>query len=149
MVPQRFPMTGLFSRGIHLFLIVALLLLPACASSSRPPASARAAENYKNLALAKYGEGVEFIFNESETHVLCLKQNKVKLSPALPQDPLRFFVYDLQNEKIVYEDSIEDGSVNWISNSELQISIIPGIVSGDENPEDFTYIYDVKELRKK
>lgn len=142
--------TGLFSRKINLFFIVVLLVIPACVSSSKPPASGKATENYKTLASKKYGEGVDCTFNESKTHVLCLKQEKVKLSPAIPQNPLRFFVYDLQNEKIVYEDSIEDGSVLWISNSELQIMIIPGIVSGDENPEDFTYIYDVKlKLRRK
>jgi len=144
MIQSLHKKTGFFSRKKNLFFVLALLILPACVSSSKPPASVKATENYKTLATEKYGEGVDCTFNESKTHVLCLKREKVKLSPAMPQNPLRFFVYDLHNEKIIYEDSIEDGSVRWISNSELQISIIPGIISGDENPEDFTYIYDVK-----
>lgn len=113
-------------------------------SSKKTSAASAAAGQYKIAATEKYGEGVEYYFNESKTHVLCLKQAKVKLSPAMPQNPLRFFVYDLNAEKIIYEDSLEDGSVRWINDSQLQISLIPGIVSGDEDPEDFTYLYDVK-----
>ncbi len=44
----------------------------------------------------------------------------------------------------MYEREIENGLVRWLEGSKLEITRIPGNVTGDEEPGSFTEIYDAK-----
>jgi len=63
---------------------------------------------------------------------------------------VQFFVYDLKNEKVLFEDSLANGSVKWLNDYQIQVSTVPGIVTEDEEVDKklMGYIYDVKLQRK-
>ncbi|RMF66418.1 MAG: hypothetical protein D6743_06420 [Calditrichaeota bacterium] len=57
---------------------------------------------------------------------------------------MRFFVFDLRKNRIVYEHTFPAGTVAWRSTTELQINVLPGIVpAGGEEAEAKSYIYDL------
>ena len=105
-------------------------------------------EKYTELAKDKFGDNFSIQMNSDKTYVLCsnvpksIKDNR----PAT----VSYFIYDLKNEKIVFEESIPDGNVSWLNEHQIKITIIPGIVKGDEKEEgsDSGYIYDIIQMKK-
>ncbi len=59
-------------------------------------------------------------------------------------------MYDLKNDKVLFEDSLANGSIKWLDEYQIQVSTIPGIVTGDDEASDdlMGYVYDVKLQRK-
>ena len=109
---------------------------------------ATASESYKKIADQKYKNDVDYRFNSLKTHVLCVKKSKPTEKHPFPS--LAFFLYDLKENKILFEESSTRGHVKWFNDHQIQISLIPGIVTGDEekNRRLTGYIYDLKLKRK-
>ncbi len=106
-------------------------------------------EPYKNLATQKYGQNVSYVYNQSKTCVLCLKTAQNLSQKGTYQNRAYFFLYDLENDRILLEESLENATVRWFNDHQLQVSITPGIVKGNEEENDeLGYIYDLK-LQKK
>ena len=123
------------------------LIFVSCASTKESSAEVSALDRCKKIAVEKYGRDLEYAFNDSKTHILCKKESKP--TTQNPQHRVEFFVYDTTRNKLLFEDSLPDGKVSWINDHQLQITIIPGIVRGDEsNPVPPGYIYDVINLTK-
>ncbi len=103
---------------------------------------------YRKIARDKYKNGVVYIFNTQKTHVLCVK--KVNTEKNFPFPPLAFFLYDLQKDKIRFEDASAGGEVKWLNDSQIIVSWIPGTVKGDEEKEGMStgYIYDLIQQKK-
>ena len=72
---------------------------------------------------------------------------RVKTSPPMPSPPLNFFIYDIKNEKIIYQSSLANGRVSWKNNEQVEIETIPGTVTGFEPPDAFKNIYDVRQQK--
>ena len=68
---------------------------------------------------------------------------RFKTSPPTPSPPLSFFIYDIKNEKIIYQSNLANGRVTWKNNEQVEIERIPGTVTGFEPPDAFKDIYDV------
>ena len=102
---------------------------------------------YRTIAEKRYVGEVNYIFNESNTFVICQKRYKTNQADISPLD---FFVFDLKNEKIAFEESEVKGEVCWLNDHQIKVSLVPGIVTGDEQADRklFGYIYDLN-LRKK
>ena len=117
-------------------------------TGSESPSQTIASESYKKIAGQKYKNNVDYRFNASKTHVLCIKKSKPTQENPFPS--LAFFLYDLKREKILLEESSTRGHVKWLNDHQIQISLIPGIVTGDEqkNKRLTGYIYDLKLKRK-
>ena len=138
---------------ITIFNIAIISLLTSCASTEKTP------ENYEkeaeietnkleSLALQKYKENFVFHKNSSNTFVLCIKQDK---SPNSPVSKLtKYFLYDLDIDELIFEETIANGTVEWLNDHQIRVSLIPGIVRGDEKreAESNSYIFDLK-LKKK
>lgn len=95
---------------------------------------------FKKLASDKYGKDVIYYYNSDSTFVLCSKTSKP--TPRMPQNTIMFFLWDIRQNQIKLEESLVDGSVRWISNTQLQIVEHTGTVS-KENPENrMVYVFD-------
>ena len=132
-------------RASFILIIVFTAFLIAC-HTSKTDIQKSGEQDYKAIAIEKYGPSVEYIFNSPKTHVICLKRNKP--NPQIPQHQISFFIYDLEKDEVIFEESSIDAEVEWKNDHQAQIKITPGIVSGDEIPEDFIYIYDVESGKK-
>jgi hypothetical protein len=120
-------------------------MITSCSSTKNeklPPNT----ETIKTVTSHKLGSGVGYLFNNSKTYVICLKKSKP--TPNFPQSQIHFLVYDISEEEIIYENKIEGGEIQWVDDERVEIKMTPGIVSGDEDPNDFIQIYDVK-LKKR
>ena len=132
---------------IALFSMI-LFVCFACSSSRRnsdsdnPPP-----EQYKIKALKKYGDNVEFAFDSSKVFVLCMKKSKP--TRETPQQQTSFFVYDIAEDAILYENSLENGTVSWVNDHQVEVRLTPGILTKDEalNQLLTTYRFDVLQRR--
>lgn len=144
-------------RFFHLFAICIgglSTLLVGC-TSPRPEPRAESAHNspaqtarYKKVAMAKYHDDVNFVVNPSKSHVLCVRKSALDSKNSLA---LKFFVYDLAADKVVYEESQPSGTVKWISDDRIEVYVLPGIVRVGKDGQEksfYGYIYDLK-LKKK
>ncbi|MBL7995664.1 hypothetical protein JNM05_09860 [bacterium] len=122
------------------FLITSFLVF-SCASSKE------AQEKYKSLAIEKYKGNVDYVYNESKSFVLCI--NAPKPTALKPLHTVRFFVYDTKNETMVTEETVPDGSVQWINDHAIKVSYSLGVDSKDPAvPHSGSYIFDVMTKEK-
>lgn len=124
------------------FTLAAALIFSSCAGSqlSKQP--------YVRIATEKYQTNIEYILNSNKSYVLCIKQDKPTSKVLYP--PLAFFVYDLQRNKIVYEESEIIATIRWLNNTQIKVSLIPGVVSGLEESDmkALGFVYDLGLNRK-
>lgn len=147
---HKFPLMGIeeriVKRSFSKWLVLTCLFFIACNTSKMDSPKSSDSGTYKSIAAEKYGTGIEYLFNEPRTYVVCLK--RIKPTAEAPQNQTNFFIYDLGKEKIIFEESSIDAQVKWKNDSQVQVKITPGIVSGDETEDDFIYLYDVKAEKK-
>jgi hypothetical protein len=101
--------------------------------------------NYKqldNAAKEKFNNDYKISFNENKTYAICLK--RFKTNPPMLSPPLTCFIYDIKNEKIIYQSDLASGNVTWKNDEQVEIERIPGTVTGFEPPDAFKDIYDVQ-----
>ncbi|MBL7959684.1 hypothetical protein JNL27_05525 [bacterium] len=140
----------MFTKTIVMFLAI----LVSCTSAQKSNSSAfqekqdlsPAVEKYKTLAMEKYKEGIDYVFNESGSFVMCV--HAAKPSAEHPQKTISFFVYDLKNEKILYEESVGDGSVKWKNDVQIEITSKIGIITPSHQSNIIHYVYDVSTQKK-
>lgn len=101
-------------------------------------------EGYRLLAVQKYGQGAEYVQNMSGSAVLCVKESKP--TQLYPQHQIAFFVYDMKEKKVLFEDSIPNGSVSWNDGSSLIVRIVPGTIRDDDKTSAARpgYIFDLR-----
>ena len=121
---------------------MAILMLISCGSSKRESARLTRNEAYKVVAVRKFKAPIRYIYNDTKSHVLCF--NQAKASTRNPFPSLSFFIYDLKSEKVIYEETLDNGSVLWLNENRVQITVIPGVITSAHKKEDTIYIYDLK-----
>jgi len=126
-----------------------ILFVAACCSAN--DTSKKIINNlpaYNKIAEEKYNKEFNTVFNSDSTYlfVYATPKKSNKLFPL----PLKFFVYDNKNGKIIFEDNLTNGKIKWINNRQIQVSTNPEIVSGkeEENQKMYGYIFDVITKRK-
>lgn len=100
---------------------------------------------YELIAKEKFSGDLLYIPNSNNTYMLCISNNKPTNENPFPN--FSFFIYDLKNETIIYEDTYENGNVNWKNNEQIMIHTFPGQVRND-NDQPVVYIYDLKKRKK-
>ncbi len=99
--------------------------------------------NYKELAKEKLGEKVSYIANEDSTFILCLTG---KSDAGVKY--IQFFVFDLQNNEIVYEPQRRIRKVAWVSANEIRADILTGMPVNDGTDDYIIYNVNEKKITK-
>ena len=134
---------GLFSKVFIVFIMGPL----ACCGTQEKRKTRSTQNEYQSIAITKYQGNIEYIFNDSQSHVICLTFSKPQAMHPHPE--LKFFIFDLSKGKILFEDSLLNAKVSWISNSQAEVELIPEIISGDEDITKSGYVFDVNTMKKR
>ena len=103
-------------------------------------------KTYQEIALEKFGEKIDCKLNSNRSYVLCKKMLPV---PVLnPNQLIEFFVYDIQQDKIIYENKIANAKINWHNNTQLLISKQKGYITSPTDTGKRTYIFDLQSNKK-
>ncbi len=132
--------------GIVLFLITFFFI--SCSNYNNGYKTNTEKAKYITTAEEKYTDNINYIFSPDSAFVVSYKTEAQTTDSRAAQ--LRFFIYDLNNEKIIFEDKSRTDKIEWINNTQVQVLKRPGIISVDpkKNSKMFGYIYDIS-LNKK
>ena len=92
------------------------------------------------IASEKFGEQFSLDYNLSKEFVICRKQTKSKLAG---NNPIQYFIYDVDKNKIIEEKIIPLGNVLWVSEFEVRVEIHPGMIQKNVESNN-GYILNVK-----
>jgi len=105
-----------------------------------------ATKTYQQIAQQKLGDKVECELNSNMNYALC---KKVIPEPKLnPNQLIEFFVYDIQNEEIIFEDKIPNAKIAWYNNTQLLITKQKGYITDHTDTGKWTYIFDLLSKKK-
>lgn len=123
--------------------ILSVILLVSC-SSREVNKHEPQVQQYESLAMQKYGQGADLIRNTSGTAVLCVKS--AKPTQLQPQRQIAFFVYDISTRTVLFEDNVPNGSVSWMDDVSVVVTVIPGTVKDDDKTPSARqgYIFDLR-----
>jgi hypothetical protein len=125
-----------------------LLINGCCGSEETSGEVYQNQPSYKKIAEEKFNKDYRVTFNSDSTYLIVhyLPPNVTKESDS----PLKFFVYDSKNKKVMFQDNLANGKVEWLNKHQLRVTTVPEIVKGkdEENKEMFGYIYDVISMSK-
>lgn len=139
----------------HLILFFVIVSLLSCNKTTRsdapenspdqPAPATQSVEQYKMIAADKYQNNVRYSLNDDSTYVICTSVTK-----SVQLKITRFFIFDIANDKVLFEDSVINGSVAWLNATQVQIYSQPGIVKGDESETAApgSYIFDVVQQKR-
>jgi len=103
-------------------------------------------KTYQQIALKKFGEKVECKLNPNMSYALC---KKLTPAPLLNSNQLiEFFVYDIQQDKIIYEDKIANVKISWYNNTQLLISKQKGYITHPTDTGKRAYVFDLRSKKK-
>lgn len=133
---------------LRIFLTGMLMTQIFCSGTKTDSQPVSEKEKYRRVAKTKFGDRVEYLFNQSKNFVICFK--KEKPTPQIPQNRLSFFVYNLETDEIIFEDTLTDGEVSWKSNTQFRVRTTPGMLTVDPeyNQKLTGYVFDVTLKRK-
>jgi hypothetical protein len=104
-------------------------------------------ESSSILATSIFGEGVEFMPNETNTHALCKKVTFVT-NGAIQR--IEFGIISMQTNKLIYRDEIRDGIVEWSGDTEILVNNKAEVFSKDpEDQRKLKYLLNVLTLEKR
>lgn len=132
----------------NLFQLFLLIFLFGCVSNKKVSQEEVTIQKktLQQIAEKKFGEKVEYKLNSDKTYVLCQK-----IMPELLRNPnqlLEFFVYDIQHEEIIYEDTIANAKISWYNNTKLKITKQKGYTTHSTDTGKWTYIFDLKTKKR-
>ena len=101
---------------------------------------------YQQIASEKFGENVDCRLNSNKSYALC---QKMMTAPELnPNQPIAFFVYDINKNKIIYEDKIANAKISWHNNAQLKIVMQKGYIVNPADTGKTIYIFDLQLMKK-
>lgn len=103
-------------------------------------------EKTNALAVQNFESGYKIAYNTSKTHALVSKSIKTRKNEAFAT--LALLIYDGTNETIVFQETIPKASAKWISNHEVEVQVITGMLADDQQAEA-GFIFNVQEKRKR
>lgn len=128
-------------------LILFLSIISFACSSHPEKSSMKKLSGYKETAASQFGENTEFLFNSDSTFVVIINQAKrTNLDPA---PVIKYIIFDLNQDKIVFKDSLAKASIKWKTNSLVEILITPGIIPKAGIEFNTGYSYDITTQEKK
>ncbi len=127
-----------------LLILVVFTFVAGCSSLHKSIAEQETA--LKAMAVQKYGAAFELLFNNSKDFAIVVKQKKS--SSLDPNPPLAFFVYNMKESKIIFEDSPGKATVIWKNNNQVEVRLVLGTISTENEENNYGYYFDVlKEVK--
>lgn len=123
-------------------IIPALTLLGLLWGCTAGRNSAADEQRARTLAKNMLGEAATISPNATADYYLCTSPGKER--PGITS--VRFFVFDATRDSVILEREIDNGSVKWHDTTQLLITKTPGAITGDEGPEAFREIVDLKHI---
>ncbi len=106
-----------------------LILSGSCSSSKNTKVELSEDDYVSKVVKANFkSQDTDKIYNETRDFVIVTE--KTDRGIGFP-DVTEFIVIDLKQKKIVYKDSVIDGSVAWIDNNNIEIKRVPEARSKD------------------
>ncbi len=96
----------------------------------------------RSLALEKLGAGFSIVPSATAEYYLCTQAGKER--PGITS--IRFFVFDAKGDSVIIERGLENGTIAWHNATQLVITKTPGAITGDEGPDAFREIIDLKRI---
>lgn len=129
-------------------LFITSILLSACCSSDKIKKENKQTEpDFIKMAERKFDKDYKLVFNSDSTYLIA--RSSVFKEPDKITNTLKFFIYDNQNNKIIFEDNLVNATIKWLNDHQVQINQTPGIVKGKEDEDRmYGYVYDVVEQKK-
>lgn len=107
---------------MSLFICPALIL--SCKSIKDSKSGTMQKETLEDLVQAKYDGQGTILYNKSNTYALVKRISRKSDVPG--QSSVHFFIYDKEAKKIILEDFVNQGNVEWTSDSLIKVSKVPG-----------------------
>lgn len=129
-----------------LFPIGFLILFSGCGTNKKLILSEilSSKEDYQQIAYKKYGEDAECHLNPNQSFVLCLKSD----AQLNPNQLIKFFVYDIQQQEIIYEGKIANARISWHNNTQLLVLKQKGYITNPTDRGNWTYVFDLLTKKK-
>lgn len=132
-----------------LIFIALVTFIASCGASKFSNSTQTVDDKYKELASGKLGEDVSFTMNDAKTYVLCVSE--IKGTVNQPRNMLSYMVIKISDNSAVLDNKVDGGTVEWFSETEIEVYLTPGIMRDDQTRDDFITLYNVEsgESRKK
>lgn len=131
-----------------IFIFLLTIFMSSCSNYNDGYKTDNQKASYIETAEDKYSDNISYMFSSDSAFVICYKTEIQTTGNPTPQS--KFFIYDLNNDKIVFEDNSRSDRIEWIENTKLRVLKRPGIISVDPkiNSKLLGYIYDLKYKKK-
>ena len=127
-----------------LLIISSFLILFSCKASPKQDIQDTSQNiSIESMAKEKFGETVNFTAEVNSDSTLLLCKTIFKPTPEDPHQSVKFFIYDISGNHIIYDDFIKHGHINWYDRHHLKISYIPEIIQTKSDTKDYIYVVDV------
>ena len=113
-----------------------------CCAASSELMDYKAAEK---LAKEKFGENFVVQKNNSGALFLCYKTEETRNQL---HTMLHYFIYDVKSGSIIHQEKLNDASVRWFDEQNIEIKLTPEIIIGDEDETGFIFNVITKEKQK-
>jgi hypothetical protein len=126
---------------IKISIVCLILINGCCATSLELSGFERAAV----LAKEKFGDEYNLVENQDGKFILCYKirEDKNQLHSSL-----HYFVYEASQNGIIFKEKLNDSKIKWIDDQNLEITITPEVISGDDDIKVFILNVHSKEKQK-
>ncbi len=137
-------------KSIPIISILITLFLISCCNkeiSKSTNATNKPPKSYllKSAAQTRFGNNYKIVFNQDGNYALCTGFDKTQ--KAVSQT--KFFIFDVKENKITFEDNVVNGEVNWAGKYKIVVKRLPGIVQKFQKPAPINlYFYNVITQKK-
>jgi hypothetical protein len=145
-LPVLYVQTEKSMRKKFCFIVICITAVCMYSCSALKEGSEKTIETDKEYAEKKLGSNILKMENISKTHVLMINQEKeTALNPA---PLLKFMLFEIKSNRLLFEDVVPAGNVRWINDRQIEILKIPGTVSIENKKSQSGYIFDIDSGRK-
>jgi len=126
-----------------LFVVIVFAIVACCTRQAQTDPR----HDIEQLAAARAMQPTGVMPNADSSYSIVMEQPQP--DAMNPHPFLKFFVYSHENGKVIFEDNLASGKIEWLDATRLRVSTTPGIVSEAEESKTHGYIFDCSSLEKK
>ena len=130
--------------------LACVLIIGSCSPSQKTAEPEPELPAFATLVGEHFGDVslTETLLNEDES--LAIVMQKGNWREGMPTGPFRFIVAKVDSAEILLEDQVANGSIKWLDLHNVELTMIPGIISGEEQGNRTGgYIFDCRDGSKK
>ena len=131
-----------------IFVLLSILLSFSCSCKKNIKASQNSSKNLYEIAVKKYGEGFDMIYNSNKDFVLIKKEKKNKINDIFPT--VFFSIIDTKTNTVIFKDIVPGGKIKWNGEYSIEVKSMLGRPRDILNSvkQNVLYNFDVKSLKK-